>query len=202
MNKLSFVAKTLLAASVVASFALSPMSAGAQITVKSLVPVPTGVGVCNQVFKEECKSGGCTCDFAGICSLATGNLHQKRTDGSTNLVECDYTLCDMLSILVNAYYTIFATAGGLALLFFIYGSMNMIVSGGDSGKVGKGKLIMTNAIFGLVVVLLAYEIIGVVGLALIGGNSKEDFKNGAFIFSPWKDLTSKCVVSQFQSTTK
>ena len=54
-------------------------------------------------------------------------------------------------------------AGLLFLIYFIFAALSWVTSGGDKGKVESARNQMTQAALGLVIVIAAYGITGVVG---------------------------------------
>lgn len=52
------------------------------------------------------------------------------------------------------------------VLYFILGAVNWIVAGGDASKIQKARDQMVQGVIGLVVVILAYSIMGIVGTVL------------------------------------
>lgn len=67
------------------------------------------------------------------------------------------------TVLVNVI-SIFFTVGGLGVvIYFIWGAVDWILSGGDKEKVASARKKMTNAIVGLVLLSLSYVIINIVG---------------------------------------
>ncbi|MFH1854889.1 MAG: hypothetical protein ABH810_00530 [bacterium] len=48
-----------------------------------------------------------------------------------------------------------AIAGILAVVYLIYGGVLYITAGGDAEKAGKGRIAITNAIIGIVIILAA-----------------------------------------------
>ncbi len=176
-------------------FVFLPLSANAQ-----LVPKPSGVGVCVQSdYTTKSTDWSCTAK-EGLCAKGNSQTaHQFRTsDDKTYTVECDYTFCDMLGILTGIARLITGSVGGLALLYFVYGAVQLIVSGGSAQKVGKGKEVMTQAVMGLVVVLVAYQLVGIIIVTFMRGQIK-DFSSGRLIATPWNLLsTGQCAVSPIQ----
>ncbi len=71
----------------------------------------------------------------------------------------NYTLDDFISLLIGASQIILGLVGSLALLFFIYGGVIFLISGGSSDRITKGKTIIQNAVIGLLIVFLSYAII-------------------------------------------
>jgi uncharacterized protein YggT (Ycf19 family) len=57
-------------------------------------------------------------------------------------------------------------AGLMFLLYFIFAALSWVTSGGEKGKVESAKNQMTQAALGLVIVVAAYAIAGVVGRVL------------------------------------
>lgn len=57
-------------------------------------------------------------------------------------------------------------AGLMFLIYFIMAGLSWVTSGGDKGKVEKARDQMTQAAMGLVVIIAAYGIVGVVGRVL------------------------------------
>ena len=74
----------------------------------------------------------------------------------------DYTLNDLMRKVVGLARWIFGITGSLALLFFIYGGVMFLISGGNSERVTKAKQIIIGAVIGLIIVFTAYMIIGFV----------------------------------------
>jgi hypothetical protein len=71
----------------------------------------------------------------------------------------------MLSLIFNI---IFGIVGVVAVAFIIVGGINYIVSQGDAAKVQKAKSTILYGVIGLVVVLLAFAIVGFVLNGLMG----------------------------------
>jgi hypothetical protein len=95
----------------------------------------------------------------------------------------DCTLNDFVQIGVNVTNVILGVVGSLALLFFVYGGLMMIISSGKSESVQKAKTILTNAVIGLVIVFTSWIIINFTVSVLTGSNT---------IFGrPWYSTPSK-----------
>jgi len=68
--------------------------------------------------------------------------------------------------------------GGLAfLVFFFLGALRWIVAGGDKGKIAEAQASMTQGVIGLIAIIAAYFVVGIVGGVL-----------GLDIFSPIRTL--------------
>lgn len=81
----------------------------------------------------------------------------------------DCSLCDLVNVAINIGKFILAITGSLLLFFFIYGGFWMLISGGDSNKVKKGKDIIINSLIGLVIIFSAYLIVAFIMVVLSGG---------------------------------
>ncbi len=74
----------------------------------------------------------------------------------------DYELNDFIGIAVKVSQIILSFTGSLALLFFIYGGIMFLISGGSSERVTKAKNIIVGAVVGVFIVFTSYMIIGFV----------------------------------------
>lgn len=72
-------------------------------------------------------------------------------------------------IIVNVITLFFAVGGIGVVIYFIWGALDWILSGGDKEKVANARKKMTHAIIGLVLLALSFVIINIVG-AIIGFN--------------------------------
>jgi hypothetical protein len=65
----------------------------------------------------------------------------------------------------------FITVGGVAtLLYFIWGAIDWITAGGDSGKIEKARNKITQAIIGMVILVGSFAIIGFISTLFFGDN--------------------------------
>ena len=71
----------------------------------------------------------------------------------------EYQLNDVLGMAEKIIDIILSVVGSLAFLFFIYGGLTLLFSGGSEERVKKGKGILVAAIIGLVIVFSSYLII-------------------------------------------
>ena len=89
-----------------------------------------------------------------------GPLVKCAFDGSCNSVE------QLVEQAVKIADWLFSIIAGLAFMFFVYGGITMIMSFGNSEKVGKGKQILVAAAVGLIITFSAYILIGFVVKAI------------------------------------
>lgn len=67
---------------------------------------------------------------------------------------------DFVSLALNASKMILGISGSAALLFFVYGGVTFLISGGSQEKVTKGKQILIGSVIGLFIIFGSYTIIG------------------------------------------
>lgn len=73
--------------------------------------------------------------------------------------EGNYSLEDIMAIVISASRWILGIVGSLALLMFIYGGFTFLISAGSSEKVGQARKIIMAAVIGLLIVFASYLII-------------------------------------------
>lgn len=69
---------------------------------------------------------------------------------------------DVINRIVNTFLWVI---GILAIIYLIWGGMTYVTAGGDAEKAGKGRIAITNAIIGIIIVALAI----VIYRAILGG---------------------------------
>ncbi len=77
--------------------------------------------------------------------------------GSNNLVQ-------YITYLISHY--LLSLAGVIAMLFIIIGGYQYIFSGGNEALAKKGKTTLTNAVLGLIIIILSFVIVKIVSLNL------------------------------------
>jgi len=58
--------------------------------------------------------------------------------------------------------------GAVAVLFLVYGGVLFVTDNGDGNSAKKGKLVLINAVIGLIIAIVAYTIVGLVGNVVQG----------------------------------
>lgn len=77
---------------------------------------------------------------------------------------------DAKVILANIQKWLTGVIGVIAVIFLIIGGLMYITAGGDQNRIVAAKATLTNAVIGIIIILLANAIIWVIGLALgVGG---------------------------------
>lgn len=99
---------------------------------------------------------------SGIVSPFDDNTY---TDVDT-LTTGDGAFTTMELIVSNVLAMITVIGSIMFIGYFLLGAISWITSGGDSGKVNKARDQMMHGVLGLLVLVLAYAIVGLVGSVL------------------------------------
>jgi len=140
------------------------------------------------IFSSNKKFFSC---FILICFLVIASLAIKHNvnaadslmEGKVNGVSVispgclstgDCKMNDFIGIAIKIADIILGLSGSAALLFFIYGGVMFLISGGSQERVNKGKQIIIGSIIGLFIIFGAYTIIAftldALGLKGTGGH--------------------------------
>lgn len=95
----------------------------------------------------------------GTINPPTEAYSQSSATGRTALTNLELFISNVVGILT-------VVASLAFILYFMLGAVSWVTSGGDSGKVQKARDQMIQGILGLIVVVAAYGIIGLVGRIL------------------------------------
>ena len=76
------------------------------------------------------------------------------------------------AIILRIIQVLLAISGLVAVIFLIVGGFRYITAGGNEETAESAKKTITNAIIGIVVIILAFVIVRVIANALISGTSK------------------------------
>lgn len=74
-------------------------------------------------------------------------------------------------IILKVINVLLAVAGLVAVIFLIVGGFRYILAGGNEESAESAKKTITNAIIGIVIIILAFVIVRVVSNALVQSNS-------------------------------
>ena len=86
----------------------------------------------------------------------TGKFQTGLSDGATQIESLVSTIVGLLTVI----------AGIAFLIYFLLGAITWITAGGDPQKVQKAQKQMTDALIGLIAVILGYTIASIVGFVL------------------------------------
>ncbi len=101
-------------------------------------------------------------------SILNPGLVSEVSDCGPNGTQCSLNAFLRLGLSVSQY--ILGIVGALTLLMFIVGGVMMMLSGGSSDKVKKGKDILFGSVVGLAIVFSSYLIIQFTTDKLLGGS--------------------------------
>lgn len=69
-----------------------------------------------------------------------------------------------LESLVSAGITVLTIFAGLVfIVYFLYGALNWITAGGKPDNVAKAQKTITDAVIGLIIVVISYFLVGIIG---------------------------------------
>ena len=129
-----------------------------------------GLMVFAPVQAQEGVLEGCwvTKPGAWLSDCATINAATAKTATNKCIFEdkASCGVCCFVQTLYNVTDWIFVILIALAGLFVVLGSMNLIMAGGDPGKVTSGRQYVMYAVIGLIVGFLARAIPAIVKLAV------------------------------------
>ena len=106
----------------------------------------------------------------GLTTTVNGSCVVKTPQPATNANEDDETAAFVWRIILNITVDITLAASYVALIFIIYGGFKYLMSTGDPGKVNSAKQIITNAVIGFVIALLATIVVNTL-IMVIGGSA-------------------------------
>ena len=90
----------------------------------------------------------------GSCNVR--KINQEGKDGGVTVQQFVWT------VVGNIFDGIFRIIGVVAVGFIVWAGIQYMISTGDSGKMGKAKTTLTNAIIGLIISLVASSIVQLV----------------------------------------
>lgn len=100
-------------------------------------------------------------DFGGgLQPPITNDYTEGVTEGTTALSSIELFISNMVGVLTTVASIFF-------IIYFVMGAFKWVTAGGDSGKVQKARDQMIQSVLGLVLIVAAYAIIGVIG-SIIG----------------------------------
>lgn len=146
-------------------------------TRQGLVPIPTG-----------------SCPKPYQCAATEENAGYCVTEGGANTgIACNYTLCDFIQIFINASKIILSMMGAVALVLFIWGGQGLILSAGNPEKIKEAKNLLLGTVFGIIVILAAWQLINLGLAAMILEPGEFNAGEAVQVFGqPWSELTELC----------
>lgn len=111
-------------------------------------------------------------NFTSAALVICGRSDQKATS-TTKTCSVD----QLVNQVVGIMNFLIDSAALLAIGYVLYGGVSMILARGNSAKFGEAKNIMSTAIQGLIIVLIAYLIVSFVIAFLTGGKTFQEIFN-------------------------
>jgi hypothetical protein len=99
--------------------------------------------------------------IAGTCpgqNTGLPNLYNNLCNPATGEVQLS-SLSDIYILIGNIIQIVLAIAGALALIFILVSALYYVISTGDPGRIKRAKDILSQAITGLIIVLVSYAVI-------------------------------------------
>lgn len=96
------------------------------------------------------------------------------------------TLCDAMQFFINVGKFILGIVGSLALLMFVYGGIIWVTSGGEAGKVDKGKKILLNSVIGIAIAFFAWTVVAFVVTVITSQNTNPYGTMGKSFAAVWQ----------------
>lgn len=97
--------------------------------------------------------------YAVLASITTFGVARAATDFSSSSVPTlspsDGSLLDLAAKFVDAILIIISV---VAVVYLIYGGVQYVTAGGDADKASKGRVTITNAIIGIVIILASFAL--------------------------------------------
>lgn len=81
----------------------------------------------------------------------------------------EYTFCDGLMIFIRIGRIIMYVSASVVMLMLVISGLIFVTAQGSSEKIQQGKKVIRNALVGLAIILLAYEVVGVIYTTLLPG---------------------------------
>ncbi|PIR76530.1 MAG: hypothetical protein COU32_01550 [Candidatus Magasanikbacteria bacterium CG10_big_fil_rev_8_21_14_0_10_42_10] len=140
---------------------------------QALCGTKEGSSYCTWLEKTGAGTAVCTDSLSSSYQASygqtnyTGPLPPCAFDGSCRNIN------DLLQLAINIGTYMLGLIGSVALLFFVYGGLMMILSMGNAERVKKGRDILVAAIVGIVIAFSAYALINFVLDAL---NVSKEFR--------------------------
>ena len=104
-------------------------------------------------------------------ALAQVNVTDPENGTNISVQKVPIVKDNLGSILGNIINIILIIVGILAVLYLIYGGIMYISAGGDAEKASKGRVAITNAIIGIVIIMLALAIYNFVIVGVRSGSA-------------------------------
>ena len=116
-----------------------------------------------QIMKKILASLGTLMLYANNAYAQSAGFWDNPQTGAAPSATAQGTLGQNITTIINFFLGLL---GLIAVAFLIYAGVLMVTAGGNEEQVGKAKKVITYAVIGIVIILLAYTIVQFVTTAL------------------------------------
>lgn len=105
---------------------------------------------------------------ANECGTSTGvlpSLYKGLCRTGSNEIQIK-SVHDVVVVIANVTQILIAVSGGLAVIFLLIASIYYITSTGDPGRTKKARDMIQSTIIGLIIIVMAYAVIGLIAAGL------------------------------------
>ena len=97
---------------------------------------------------------------AGIINPVTGNLGNDPAKAKSGALFTSY--------FINLWRVMISVGSILVMVFFLWGAIEWITSGGDKSKTEIARNRITNAVIGLIILVSSFTLVGFIGKLFFG----------------------------------
>lgn len=97
---------------------------------------------------------------SGIVNPVIGNLGNNPTKAKSGAL--------FVSYFINLWKVIISLGSILVMIYFIWGAIDWITSGGDKGKTEAARNKITQAVIGLILLVSSFTLVGFIGKLFFG----------------------------------
>ena len=93
-----------------------------------------------------------------------GSFNPPVVNNWTNNVDSNAGALSTLELIISSMLGLLTVIGGILFIYtFIQGALSWVSAGGDSGKIQKARDQMIQGAIGLIILVAAYAIVGLIG---------------------------------------
>lgn len=123
-------------------------------------------------MKQLQKLSASIITILGLFSTAKTSVHAQITNPAIgelgNNAEEAVSGQTFVRYFVDLWNTVITIGGFIVLIMFLWGALEWIVAGGDSGKIEKARNKITQSIIGLLILVSSFVIIGFISQLFFG----------------------------------
>ncbi len=116
----------------------------------------------------QCVEGECSQSAGQYCDTASGRALEKGKTGDGVLTAIGCIPTDPGKFVAGLMKYITGFSGGVALLLMVFGSFQMMTSGGNAENLKKGREQFVSAVIGLLFVIFSTLLLQIIGVDILG----------------------------------